>query len=88
LQLTGDSIIFLEPAFYPNPTTGIINFAGQTGNIKKIQLFNIRGRMMAEYLIDDEARQIDLRHFPDGIYILQIVTDDDTFTKKIVKAKH
>ena len=43
---------------------------------------------MAEYFIDDEARQIDLRHFPDGIYILQIVTDDDTFTKKIVKAKH
>lgn len=88
LQLTGDSIIFLEPAFYPNPTTGIINFAGQTGNIKKIQLFNIRGRMMTEYFIDDEAHQIDLRHFPDGIYILQIVTDDDTFTKKIVKAKH
>ena len=71
---------------YPNPAIDIVNV--NCGNIDQISLFNAVGQKIKS--IDTEGRdnvQVDLSGLPNGIYILQAISQGHTLTHRIVKAE-
>ena len=70
-----------EPIFFPNPTNGIIHISCDK-NIKKIEIINEIGQIIY-YAID--IKNINISKEPNGIYFLQITTENKIFSSKIIK---
>jgi len=102
MSMTGCGVVFKlgiasgitenDPETYfeisPNPTNGKINvMISQFENLKmkSIEIYNVYG----EKVYSNEAinLQIDLSEEPDGIYFLQIRTEQGAVTKKIIISK-
>ncbi len=64
---------------YPNPTTGIINIKAE--GIERIKVMNIEGKQ----IYNGKENKIDLSIQPKGIYIIKIIADKQTITKKLIK---
>ena len=81
LSITGvENINFL---LYPNPTKDVLYINTKLGiKIEKIQLYSITGKLLFN---NKNNKEVSLRHFPKGIYILNIISDNNNFTKKIIK---
>ncbi len=72
-------------SFYPNPTSGIINVEFADNNIQRISISDITGKTIIEKTEIQQNETIDLSSFERGIYIINIQTDKEMFTTKIVK---
>jgi len=70
---------------YPNPTTDIlyVNFTKQ--NFKQIYISDITGKILFELLEIQNKTSIDLSNFDNGIYFINIKTDNLILTRKIIK---
>jgi len=65
---------------FPNPTTGQLFIDGVEG--ANIKVYNIAGNIVAEYpKFSDNS--IDLSGLGNGVYFIDIVTDNSTITKKV-----
>jgi hypothetical protein len=70
---------------YPNPTNGEIKVEGNlTANSGKMILFDINGRVV---LAVDAITNIDLSQFDNGVYTLQLITENGSRTEKILLNK-
>jgi len=78
-----------EISIYPNPTTGELRIKNYELRIEEVQVFDIFGRnvLFHKSLISSETI-INISHLPHGIYVLKVVADGHTFTRKIVKTNH
>lgn len=65
---------------YPNPTQSEIYV--NNVNVKEIKLFDNTGKIVKTV---SKSNTIDLSNFATGIYFLQIITDKESFVKKIIK---
>jgi len=68
---------------FPNPTTNILQVESENLHIQQIQLFDLRGRMLM-----GKREQTDILNLYDlsqGIYILEVQTDQGILTEKIIK---
>jgi hypothetical protein len=73
-------------SLYPNPTKDVLNVSCK--DIEQISLFNAVGQRIE--CIGTEGRdnvQLNLSGLPNGVYILQAVSQGYTLTKRIVKAE-
>jgi hypothetical protein len=71
---------------YPNPAPGNIQLQLPLKHtFKKIEVVNIRGKVVLQKEITPEATtRLNLAHLPPGIYLLRIAGKDSTFIKKLV----
>jgi hypothetical protein len=73
---------------YPNPASDIVNIdLGQNaGRFDNIELFDIRGRLVAKQSLDNQLQQtqIDVNTFNSGVYLLKVSSDSETFTTKVI----
>jgi len=76
-----------EIAIYPNPTTGVVEIAGQARNdVRNIEIFDVHGRSVLSHTSHlTPHTTIDISHLPAGTYILEIVSAENKTHKKIVK---
>lgn len=65
---------------YPNPASDIINIASSE-NVDVLELFNILGKRVSQVF---NTKQLNLKGFKSGIYILKISSNNRSVTKKIV----
>lgn len=71
---------------YPNPSNGTFNL--KTKDVKlgsSIDIFDISGRRIDAFILEDSDMEIDMSDYPQGIYLLQIKNDDALHHIKIVK---
>lgn len=70
---------------YPNPNNG--NFTIDTENYEKtdIYIYTIRGKLILKQLAVAGSIEINLSNNPKGIYIINIETANNSFTKKLIK---
>lgn len=87
---TADLLPQVDPYFrvYPNPSNGLLNLEVE-GFIDVFQLDvrNIAGQVVwSEAFEVDliESRSLDVRHLPQGIYLLTVSNKDQRFTQRIV----
>ena len=69
---------------YPNPTTSKLYFTSES-NLNQgfeVSVYSSNGQKMKPLINKNE---IDLSHFPNGIYILHIRNNEQTFQHKIIK---
>ena len=71
---------------FPNPTTGIINFSGLDAKINRIKIYDIAGKLIKSQT-DFSNNKLDLSLFQNGIYIIQIYTDQRILNEKIIIQK-
>lgn len=76
--------------FYPNPTTDIVN-VGQDDDVESavVTISDITGRQIGNILVTQINKQISLRGYPAGIYVLHVqLSDKSSFTSKITVYAH
>ena len=66
---------------YPNPTNGEI-FIQTTEKVNLIQISDMNGRLL---LIATNADDLDLSTFENGIYLVQVETENGTFVQRMIK---
>ncbi len=69
---------------YPNPFNNEINFEPKLPNGAEIQLFNLLG-MAQTFEWDNDHTRIKVSELPNGIYILQVKTEDGSYVKKMLR---
>ena len=70
-----------DVSIYPNPSFGLINFKTQNP-IDKILVYNLQGKLMVSCAA---AKQINLGEMDSGIYLINVLVDDQWTVHKIVK---
>ena len=83
--------IVLEIAVYPNPTSGNITINSpvfQSGNTK-ISVFDVSGKLLLEKneIRREEKVDVDLSHLPNGMYVIQLMSQEYFVQEKIVVTK-
>jgi hypothetical protein len=73
-----------EPTLFPNPVHGILSVEAES-EISSISLFDIQGRLLRTYEINGMTFELDMGHFMNGTYIIEITTPETIFTRLIVK---
>jgi hypothetical protein len=69
---------------YPNPTTG--RFTVYVPNGLSISIHNMQGQKIEDKTISSEYTDLDIAHYPAGIYLLRIITKfGQTITTKLIK---
>lgn len=71
-----------EIDLYPNPTSQFIEVRTNYA-INQLKLYSISGKEVKSY--PKNISRIDLSDLPNGIYLLEIVTNQGSITKKIIK---
>lgn len=66
----------------PNPTSGIINI-NSNFNIKKIELYDVQGRVLETQI--GETKTIDISEKAKGIYFLKITSEKGSKVEKVIK---
>lgn len=74
-----------EIFIYPNPTVSIINVESKT--LKKVNVYDTNGEKIISKNHENEQTTmiIDLGHFPNGVYLIEVETLKGIYTNKIVK---
>ena len=67
---------------YPNPTSEIINIELKNNDEASYQLFNSIGKLVKSGVVE---KQIDVQNLAKGIYFLEINSEQNNITKKVIK---
>lgn len=70
---------------YPNPTSGMIQFKYIEEVPLKVQLVDIRGVFLKEFLLSSGNQLMDLKEFPVGIYYLKCMIKGKEHAFKLLK---
>lgn len=73
-----------EILIYPNPTGGI-NLEFASAKIRHMKITDLSGRTILITALKYKTEIIDLSHLERGIYIISILDDDKTLTRRIAK---
>jgi len=75
-----------EISVYPNPTSGELRIENGELRIKSVEVFDVFGRNVLSLVSPMSSETtINISHLPQGVYVLKVVADGHTFTRKIVK---
>lgn len=69
---------------YPNPFNDHVVIEGLKSNFS-YDIYNVSGKLIQSNLKATSGTQIDTKSFESGIYILKIVSENETIVKKIIK---
>ncbi len=76
---------------YPNPTRDILNIKfGSNQNVENLSLIDITGKVVYENIPsnnNDSEYELNLNFLPEGVYFLNVYTNDQVLTRKVVISK-
>jgi len=74
-----------EIKVYPNPASDVLNISMlETGNAELV-IYNMQGQIVYSETVEEGQHEVDLSEFVNGIYMIYIYNEDDSFVKKIIK---
>lgn len=85
-----DAFLPLELHVYPNPATSFLSLTGKLpqGLVTNIRLLDLHGKVLLEKPISRPGEtfenQLDLKDFTAGLYLVQILSDQQSLTKRIL----
>jgi len=82
---TGENALKNNISVSPNPTKGLVKIESQD-TILSCRISDVSGKSIKQYSkLSSHSHTIDLSSYPRGIYMITIVTDKETVTKKVIK---
>lgn len=70
---------------YPNPNNGMFTIASNNGDVKTIQVTDVTGRVLLSEVSSDEAVNLSINGFADGVYYVKVQSAGKADVIKIVK---
>jgi len=70
---------------YPNPVSNALTITTPTANIKSITMTSILGKKLLAVTVNNLTHKLDVSHLPNGVYLIQIETDLNKQTYKVIK---
>jgi hypothetical protein len=68
---------------FPNPTEGSIQISMEKEELKWIRVYSVMGRMIEEFM---HVNEVDLSKYEGGIYLLELISENDKrFVKKVIR---
>ncbi len=74
-----------EILFFPNPTSGKLNFIITQKDYVQIAVFDISGKLVYHNSNIQQSKSINLSQLEKGVYFIKIKTCENTFTRKVLK---
>ena len=71
-------------SIYPNPSNGIFTINNEQLTINNLTITDITGKTIKQFTIFNSQFTINLNNQPDGIYFLNIETENGSFVKKLI----
>lgn len=71
-----------EVLLYPNPSYENINISYEGNNVKRVEIYNIEGKLISTYQFQANITTIDLKNYPDGLYYVRLIKDDGSIITK------
>lgn len=81
---TGDFEMDNSVKVYPNPSKGLVKIDCDN-TIKKIELYDIQGRLLQINLTNEMSTQFELNNRATGIYLLKISTEKGVKVEKLIR---
>ena len=69
---------------YPNPTKGNVTI-NCDNTIKKIELFDVQGRILQTKVEDNTTSQLNISNKANGLYFIRITTENGVTVEKVIK---
>jgi hypothetical protein len=70
----------------PNPTKDFVNIISTNEKINSYTLYNMGGQIIIKReKIKTKSEKINLSNLPKGVYVIKVITDKNSYTRKIVK---
>ena len=80
----------IEISIYPNPTNDVVNIQLDENIIEgELQLYDQLGRLVLQDTIikSEYLKTIKVSQFPNGVYTINIISDDQRFSEKFIVQK-
>jgi hypothetical protein len=84
LTIKDDTQNKITSILYPNPTTGIL-FRNKNMKIDRIQVYDFKGLLI--YEIENPENEFDLSNLQNGIYLVRIEKEKESYFEKIILKK-
>ena len=73
-------------SLFPNPADNKVNVQVNNGfDVKKLVVTDMTGRVIHTIATSKQLYVLDIQDWPSGVYFVQIVGDQATYTKRLVK---
>lgn len=66
---------------YPNPVKETLNIVSPTAEKTKVVIYDMSGKVVKQ----SDAKVVNVVHLPKGSYVVEIITDNATVSKKMIK---
>ncbi len=73
-----------EITIFPNPANDIVFVRSDSDELKEIRLINLSGQVIKNKKVNNFETKLDVRDIPNGLYIIQINTEQTVFSERIV----
>ncbi len=72
---------------YPNPVTSVLNIRGDVPTASSLSciVFSMDGKVTGQHLVTSEQRSIDVSYLENGLYMLEILMNDEKVVKRFTK---
>jgi hypothetical protein len=68
---------------YPNPASEIVKVKATAGD--KVTLYNRIGAVVERFTLNSNIESLNVKHYPNGMYLLQIESNDVVYQGKLIK---
>jgi hypothetical protein len=82
LYLTSDN---RNVRIYPNPAYDQLNVELENSNLAEIFIYDMQGHVVQHMLMNDTKDAIDLTNYRTGIYMILIITREESYRTKFIK---
>jgi hypothetical protein len=69
---------------FPNPSQNAVNIRNDEHLIRRVNVMDITGRVVAQNNVNGHFYTFDRGNLNDGVYLMQIIFDDQRITKKVM----
>jgi hypothetical protein len=74
-----------SPRLYPNPTKDYVTISSNN-NIENVKIYSITGSLLHEENTKGNNIELDMSVFEQGIYLIQVITENETKTYKLIRS--
>lgn len=71
-------------SIYPNPSSGIFTLSLPENKAGQIKVTDLTGKIILNQFIKEKEAKINLQNAPKGIYLVQVITAGQTYTRRII----
>jgi hypothetical protein len=74
-----------QVSIYPNPAYNDLNIRIENNKLAEIFIYDMQGRVVHHEIMSDVDHVIDIEQYRTGVYLVYIITRDETFKSKFIK---